>query len=120
MMRKLIKKVKREKLINDKIKFIDKFIRGKTHYETLDLDISSLENEIKAKLKNKYNKNKISYDRYTSLMNGLYYYMNVHKQEVYLITDAIYKHDLENVYSNYKSKYKRDPENAYSRYLRRK
>lgn len=81
MMRKLINKIKREKLINEKIKLIDDFTKGKKQ-NALDLDIPILEKEIKDKLKNKYNKNKISYNRYTSLINGLYYYMNVYKEVI--------------------------------------
>lgn len=74
---KFIKKYLYNKELDKKIKYIEKFITGRCSHKVIDPDLDEKEKDIERQLKEKLKNNKISYEKYASVMNGLYYHRNI-------------------------------------------
>lgn len=78
----IIRKIKKflyNKELDKKIKYIEKFLTGKCSYKDIDPKLDDMEKDIEKRLKEKLTNNKISYEKYASVMNGLYYHRNINK-----------------------------------------
>ena len=79
MILRTIKKFLYNKELDKKIKYIEKFITGRCSHKVIDPVLDEKEKDIEKRLKEKLTNNKISYEKYASVMNGIYYHRNINK-----------------------------------------
>lgn len=86
MVLRIIKKFFYNREIDRKINYIEKFVTGKCSYKDIDPELDDMEKDIERRLKEKLINNKISYYKYVTVMNGLYYHRNINNSfEKFLI-----------------------------------
>lgn len=84
---KFIKKYFYKRKIEKKIKYIHEFMCGRISHKTFDPEMDKMKNDIEKYIKEKLIKNKISYEKFSNMMNGLYYYNNINRQLDRLVKD---------------------------------
>lgn len=82
---KFIKKYLYKIKIEKKIRYIYKFVRGKIPNKTIDPELDKMGKDIEICLKKKMIENKISYEKFSAIMSGLYYHNNINQD----LTDGL-------------------------------